>query len=193
MIREPIFEDPASLKSLLQRAEARLAARERLPDLELAMLIEGHRGKALPAAISDYLTQHFRGEIRAVKGPKLQSDAAKDFRFGPADNLYRRVLPIFEYLAKRSKRSTLRRRIENFGPSYQDPTLSPGQRALDYVVEKLKDECGLQTISARRSLANAISERRGKIEDRDFPDDDPNVHPTDEPDSETSEARLVTK
>src|SRR5216683_2063790 len=177
MIREPVFEDPASLKSLMQRAAARLAARERLPDLELAMIIEGHRGKALPPAITDYLTRHFRREIRAVKGPKLQSDAAKDFRFGPADNLYHRALPIFEYLAKRSKRSTLRRRIKNSGPSYQDPTLSPGRRALDYVIEKLRDECGLRTISARRSLANAISERRRKIEDRDFPDDDPNAHP----------------
>ena len=40
MIREPAFEHPASLKSLMQRAAARLAARERLPDLELAMIIE---------------------------------------------------------------------------------------------------------------------------------------------------------
>src|SRR6266404_5937056 len=145
MIREPVFEDPTSLNSLLQRAEARLAARERLPDEELAMIIEGHRGKALPAAITDYLTQHFRGEIRGKKGPKLQSEAAKDFRFGPADNLYSRVLPIFEYLAKRLKRSaSRRRRIDHSGPSYQDPTLSPSLRAYDYVVEHPGDECDLR-------------------------------------------------
>ena len=48
MIREPAFEDPASLKSLMQRAAARLAARERWPDLELAMIIERHRGRVLP-------------------------------------------------------------------------------------------------------------------------------------------------
>ena len=111
MIREPVFEDPASLTSLIQRSAARLAARERLPDLELAMIIEGHRGKALPAVITNYLTQHFRGEIRAVKGPKLQSDAAKDFRFGPADDLYRRVRAIFEYLANRPKRPAFSRRM----------------------------------------------------------------------------------
>jgi hypothetical protein len=186
MIREPVFEDPGSLTSLLQRAKARLAARERLPDLELAMMIEGHRGKALPTAVSDYLTQHFRGEIRAVKGPKLQSDAAKDFRFGPADNLYRRVLPIFEYLAERQKRLVLRRRAAKSASSSQDKT--PSEGALDYVIKKLNDECGLRTLSTRRSLANAISERRRKIEDRDFPDDDPNAHPTDEPDSGTSGA-----
>jgi hypothetical protein len=66
MIREPIFEDPGSLRSLLQRAEARMAARERVPDPDLALIIEKHRGKALPAAITDYLTKHFRGEIRGV-------------------------------------------------------------------------------------------------------------------------------
>jgi hypothetical protein len=95
MISEPVFEDPGSLTSLMQRAEARLAARERVPDLELAMIIEGHRGKARPVVITAYLTQHFRGEIRGIKGPKLQSDAEKDFRFGPAANLYDHVLPIF--------------------------------------------------------------------------------------------------
>src|SRR5258707_1736690 len=94
MIREPVFEDPGSLTSLLQRAEARLAARERLPDLELALIIEKHRGKALPAAITSYLVRHFRREIRGIKGPKLQSDLVKDFRFGPAVNLYDHVLPI---------------------------------------------------------------------------------------------------
>jgi hypothetical protein len=180
MIREPVFEDPASLKSLLQRAEARLAARERLPDLELAMMIEGHRGKALPAAITDYLTQHFRGEIRSKKGPKLQSEAAKDFRFGPADNLYQRVLPLIE---KRPKHPA-------FKAQNQDET--PSERALNYVREKLGNECDLRTISGR-SIANEISKRRRAIEARDFPEDDPNAHPTDERDSETSEARLVTK
>src|SRR3954454_17362003 len=103
MIREPVFLDPGSLTSLLQRARARLAARERLPELELAMIIEKHRGKALPGAITDYLTKHFRGEIRGVKGPKLQSNLTKEFRFGPAANLYDRVLPTFEYLARRRK------------------------------------------------------------------------------------------
>jgi hypothetical protein len=100
MIREPVFEDRGSLKSLLQRAAARLAARERVPDLELALIIEKHRGKALPAAITSYLVRHFRREIRGIKGPKLQSDVVKDFRFGPAVNLYDRVLPIFEYLSR---------------------------------------------------------------------------------------------
>src|SRR5258706_16486044 len=124
MIREPVFEAPTSLKSLLQRAEARLAARQRLPDLELAMIIEGHRGKALPPAITDYLTRHFRGEIRAVKGPKPQSEAVKDFRFGPADDLYHQVLPIFEYLATRPK---YKRRNANSGPGYRDQTLKPSE------------------------------------------------------------------
>jgi len=182
MIREPVFEDPRSLNSLLQRAEARLAARERLPDEELAMIIEGHRGKALPAAITDYLTQHFRGEIRGKRGPKLQSEADKDFRFGPADNLYRRVLPIFEYLAKRSKRSAFRRRIKNSGTGYQDPTLSPSERALIYAKEKMGDECDLRSIS-QRSLANEFSKRHAAIEAREFPEDDPNAHPTDKPGS----------
>jgi hypothetical protein len=182
MIREPVFEDPASLKSLMQRAAARLAARERLPDLELAMIIERHRGTALPGAITDYLTQHFRGEIRAVKGPKPQSDAAKDFRFGPAANLYDQVLPIFEYLAQRRKRQTSRRRNAKTGSGYRDETLKPSERALEYVLEKRPQPDDLGIISAK-SLANAISEWRGKLEDRDFPDDDPNAHPTDEPDS----------
>src|SRR5258708_12832214 len=96
MNHKRICEDPTLLTSLMRSAEARLAARERLPDLELAMIIEGHRGKALPAAITDYLTQHFRGEIRGKKGPKLQSEAAKHFRFRPADNLYQPVLPLIE-------------------------------------------------------------------------------------------------
>jgi hypothetical protein len=182
MIREPVFEDPASLTSLVQRAEARLTARDRLPDLELAMIIEGHRGNALPAAITNYLTQHFRGEIRGIKGPKLQSDADKDFRFGPADNLYRRVLPIFEYLADRHKRLVLKRRVTKNASSSQDQTLTPSKRALAYVIENLKDECGLRTISGR-SLANAISERRRKIQEREFPVDEPDAHPTDEQDS----------
>jgi hypothetical protein len=184
MIREPVFEDPASLESLMQRAAARLAARERLPDLELAMIIEGYQGKILPGAINDYLVQHFRGEIRAVKGPKPQSDAAKDFRFGPAHNLYRRALRIFQYFAKRSERSTLRRRrIVNSGPSYQDPTLSPGDRALNYAKEKLGDEFDLRS---ERSLANEFSKRQRAIEAREFPEDEPNAHPTDEPEPKTS-------
>jgi hypothetical protein len=182
MIREPVFEDPASLTSLVRRAEARLAARERLPDLELAMIIEGHRGKALPAAITDYLTQHFRHQIRGVKGPKLQSDLVKEFRFGPAANLYDRALPIFEYLAQRRKRPTSRRRNAKTGSGYRDKTLKPSERALEYVLEKRPQPDDLGIISAR-SLANAISEWRGKLEDRDFPDDCPNAHPTDEPDS----------
>jgi hypothetical protein len=62
MIREPAFENRRSLKYLLQRAEARMAAGERVPDLELAMIIEQHPGKALPASITAYLTRHFRGE-----------------------------------------------------------------------------------------------------------------------------------
>jgi hypothetical protein len=182
MIREPVFEDPASLKSLMQRAAARLAARERLPDLELAMIIKGHRGKALPGAINDYLVQHFRGEIRAVRGPKLQSDLEKEFRFGPAANFYDHVLPLFEYLAQRRKRPTSRRRNAKTGSGYRDKTLKPSERALEYVLEKRPQPDDLGIISAR-SLANAISEWRGKLEDRDFPDDDPNAHPTDEPDS----------
>ena len=60
-------------------------------------------------------------------------------------------------------------------------TLTPSERALDYVIEKLKDECDLRTLSTPRSLANAISERRRKIEEREFPIDEPNPHPTDDP------------
>ena len=71
------------------------------------------------------------------------------------------------------------------GSGYRDETLTPSERALEYVLEKRPDPDDLGNISTR-SLANAISEWRGKIEDRDFPDDDPNAHPTDEPDSETS-------
>jgi len=185
MISEPVFEDPGSLTSLVQRAEARMAARERVPDPELALIIEKHRGKALPAAITDYLTKHFRGQIRGVKGPKLQSDQVKEFRFGPAAKLYDRVLPICEYLAQRRNRLTCRRRKVKTGSGYRDETLTPSERALEYVLEKRPDPDDLGIISTR-SLANAISEWRGKIEDRDFPDDDPNAHPTDEPDSETS-------
>jgi hypothetical protein len=182
MIREPAFENRRSLKYLLQRAEARMAAGERLLDPELALIIEKHRGKALPAAITDYLTKHFRGEIRGRKGPKLQSDLVKEFRFGPAANLYDQVLPIFEYLAQRRKRLTSRRRNAKTGSGYRDKTLKPSERALEYVLEKRPQPDDLGIISAR-SLANAISEWRGKLEDRDFPDDDPNAHPTDEPDS----------
>ncbi len=183
MIREPVFEAPTSLKSLLQRAEARLAARERLPDLELALIVEGHRGKALPAAITDYLTKHFRGEISAVRGPKPQSELAKEFRFGPADDLYHQVLPIFEYLAKRPK---YKRRRANSGSGYRDQTLKPGERALEYVREKLGDEDNLRTISGR-SLANEFSKRRHRaIEAREFPEDEPNAHPDDEGWTETS-------
>jgi hypothetical protein len=169
----------------MQRAEARLAARERLPDLELAMIIEKHREKALPTAITDYLTKHFRGEIRSVKGPKLQSDVAKEFRFGPAVNLYDRVLPLFEYLAQRRKRVTFRRRNRKTGSGHRDETLTPSERALEYVLENRPQPDNLGIISAR-SLANAITEWRGKLEARDFPDDDPNAHPTDKPDSDTS-------
>jgi hypothetical protein len=185
MIHEPVFQDPGSLRSLLQRAEARLAARERLPDLEVAMIIEKHLGKALPAPISHYLTKHFRGEIKGVKGPKLQSDATKDFRFGPAANLYGRVLPIFEYLAQRRKRVISRRRNTKTGSGYRDETLTPRSRALEYVLENRPEPDDLGSISAR-ALANAISEWHGKLEPRDFPDDDPNAHPTDEPASDTS-------
>jgi hypothetical protein len=185
MIREPVFEDRWSLKSLMQRAEATLAARERLPGSELAMIIEGYRGKPLPVAITDYLTRHFRGEIRGKKGPKLQSDLVKEFRFGPAANLYDQVLPIFAYLARRRKRPTFKRRNANTGKDYRNETLTSSERALEYVLEKRPDPDDLHIISTR-SLANAISEWRGKIEDRDFPDDDPNAHPTDEPDSDTS-------
>ena len=185
MIREPAFEGPASLTSLMQRVKARLGARERLPDLELAIIIEKYRGKALPAAITDYLTKHFRGQIRGVKGPKLQSDLVKEFRFGPAANLYDHVLPIFEYLAQRRKRPTIRPRNVKIGPGYRDETLTPSERALEYVLENRPDPDDLGNISTR-SLANAISEWRGKIEQQEFPTDKPNAHPTDKPDSETS-------
>src|SRR5258707_1423297 len=153
MIREPVFEDPGSLRSLLQRAAARLAARERLPDLELALIIEKHRGKALPAAITSYLVRHFRREIRGIKGPKLQSDLVKEFRFGPAANLYDRVLPIFEYLAQRRKRRTFRRRNPNTGKGYRDETLRSSERALEYVLDNRPEPDDLGIISAR-SLAN---------------------------------------
>jgi hypothetical protein len=163
MNRERLCEDPASLTSLMRTAEARLAARERLSDLDLALIVEGHRGKALPDAITGYLTQHFRGEIRAARGPKPQSDLVKEFRFGPAYVLYGRVLPIFEYLAKRPK---YKRRRANSGLGYRDQTLKPGARALEYVMEKLGDEDNLRTIS-RRSLANEFSKLRHRaIEDR---------------------------
>jgi hypothetical protein len=185
MTREPVFQDPRSLRSLLKRAEARLAAQDRLPDADLAMIIEKHRGKALLAPITDYLTKHFRGEIRGVKGPKLQSDVAKEFRFGPAANLYDHVLPIFEYLAQRRKRVAFRRRNRKPGSGHRDQTLKPSERALEYVLENRPQPDNLGIISAR-SLANAITEWRGKVEARDFPDDDPNAHPTDEPDSDTS-------
>jgi hypothetical protein len=185
MICEPIFEDPNSLVSMLQRAEARRAAGHRIPDIELAMIIEHHREKALPVEITEYLTQHFRGEIRGIKGPKLQSDAEKDFRFGPADNLYRRALPVFEYIAKRRKRLPLKRRITGSAPSPQNEPRTPSDRALDYALNKLKDECDLKTVS-RRSLANAFSERQRKIEGREFPDDELNEHPTDKQEADTS-------
>jgi hypothetical protein len=185
MIREPVFEDRGSLRSLLQRAAARMTAGERVPAPDLALIIEKHRGKALPAAITDYLTKHFRGEIRGRRGPKLQSDEAKEFRFGRAANLYHQVVPIFEYLAQRRKRQTSRRRNAKTGSGYRDQTLTPSERALEYVLDKRPEPDDLGIISAR-SLANAISEWRGKIEDRDFPDDDPNAHPTDEPDADTS-------
>jgi hypothetical protein len=185
MIREPVFEDPNSLVSLLQRAEARRSAGDRIPNIELAKIIEHHREKALPLEITEYLTQHFRGEIKGTKGPKLQSDAVKDFRFGPADNLYRRVLPLFEYLARRQKRLPLKRRVTPSVSNSQNEPRTPSDRALDYALKKLKDECDLQTVSCR-SLANAFSERQRKIEERDFPDDEPNAHPTDELDSGTS-------
>lgn len=175
MISEPVFEDPNSLSSLLQRAEARRAAGGRIPDLELATIIERHRGTELPAAIIEYLAQHFRGEIKSARGPKMQSDAEKDFRFGPADNLYRRALPIFEYLAKRQKRQVSKRRNAARAAN------TPSEHAFDYVIKKLKDECDLGTLSTSRSLANAISERRRKIEEREFPTDQPNSHPTDRP------------
>lgn len=180
MTSEPAFEHPDSPNSLLQRAEARLAKKERLPDLELAQIIEGFRGKALPAVITNYLTRHFRGEIRAVKGPKPQSYADKDFRFGEADNLYRRALPIFEYCAGRRERQVSKRQVKKSTSNLKDEKRTPSERALDYVIESLKDECDLRTISARRSLANAISERRRKIEEREFPIDEPDAHPTDE-------------
>ena len=67
-------------------------------------------------------------------------------------------------------------------PGSQEKALTPSQRALDYVIKKLKDECDLQTVSIR-SLANAISERRGKIEQREFSVDERNEHPTDEPET----------
>jgi hypothetical protein len=136
MIHEPIFEDPNSLISLLQRAEARRAAGDRIPNIELAMIIEHHRGTAFPVAITEYLIQHFRGEIKGTKGPKLQSDAAKDFRFGPADNLYRRALPVFEYFAKRRKRLPLKRRITKSTSSSPNGPRTPSDRAFRLRIEK---------------------------------------------------------
>jgi hypothetical protein len=110
----------------------------------------------------------------------------KEFRFGPAHNLYCHVLPIFEYLAKRPK---YKRRRANSGTGYRDQTLKASERALEYVREKLgadEDEDNLRTISGR-SLANEFSKRRHRaIEAREFPEDDPNAHPTDKPDYETT-------
>ena len=157
-----------------------MAAGERVPDLELAIIIEKHRGRALPAAITDYLTKHFRGEIKVAEGPKLQSDADKDFRFGPAAERYRRVLPAFKYLAKRQKRPSLKRRVPKGGLSLQERALKPSERALQYVIKTLKDERGLRTISNPRSLANEISKRQRAIEKREFSDQERNEHPTDE-------------
>jgi hypothetical protein len=110
----------------------------------------------------------------------------KEFRFGPAANFYDHALPIFEYLAQRRKRRTFKRRKKaNTGVGYRDETLKPSERALKYVLEKRPEPDDLGIISAR-SLANAISKWPRKIENRDFPDDDPNAHPTDESDSDTS-------
>jgi hypothetical protein len=70
MVREPIFEDSNSLVSMLQRAEARRAAGDRIPNIELTTIIERHREKALPVEITEYLIQHFRGEIRGSRVAK---------------------------------------------------------------------------------------------------------------------------
>jgi hypothetical protein len=185
MLHEPGFQNPESLRSLLQRAALTLAAGERLPDAELATIIEKHRGKALPREITDYLAKHFRGEIRARKGPKLQSDAVKDFRFGPAAILYRRALPVFEYLARRRKRVTVRRRKTQTGPGDRSEKLTPSEGALQYVLDNRPEPDDLGNISVR-GLANAISEWKNIGEPTDFPDDNPNAHPTDESDSDTS-------
>lgn len=183
MIHEPIFEDPNSLISLLQRAQATWAAGDRIPDTDLATIIELHSGKALPDAITEYLTQHFRGQIRGRKGPKLQSDLVKEFRFGPAANLYDHYLPVFEYLAQRRKRPACKRYNANTGSGYRDGSLTPGERTLEYVLEKRPDPDDLGNIS-RKSLANAISQWRQKVENRDFRDENPNAHCLDGPSSD---------
>jgi hypothetical protein len=162
MIREPVFEPASSLESLLRRADA-LGKGERIPDLDLAMIIEMHSGKALPATITSYLVRLFRREIRGIKGPKLQSDLVKEFRFGPAANLYDHVLPIFEYLARRRKRLTFRRRNVKTGSGYRDDTLTPSERALEYLLEKRPDPDDLGIISTR-SLASFCREMRFSAE-----------------------------
>jgi hypothetical protein len=182
MISEPVFEHPGSLLSLMQRFEARRDAQERVPALELAMIIEKHSGRALPAAFSDYLTKHFRGEIKGARGRKLQSDATKAFRFGPASEIYYRALPIFAYLAKRRKRPGSKARSTKSVSNPQNGPRTPSAQALDYAVMKSLEEgeCDLRMIS-RKSLANAFSERQRMSEAWEFPDDDdPNRHPTDE-------------
>ena len=83
MISEPVFEDRNSLSSLIQRAEARRAAGDRIPDDELATIIERHRGKELPAAITEYLAQHFRGEIKVASGPRRSLKRKRTFGSGP--------------------------------------------------------------------------------------------------------------
>jgi hypothetical protein len=124
MLHEPVFESPNTLSSLLRRAEARRVAGDRIPDIDLAIIIERHRGKTLPAVITEYLIQHFRGQIKGRKGPKLQSDAVKDFRFGPPANVYDHYLPVFEYLAQRRKRPACKRYNANTGSGYRDGTLT---------------------------------------------------------------------
>jgi len=177
MISEPVFDDPKSLESNLQRATLKLSRGERIPNKVLAAIIEKTNGAALPAFISDYLVKHFSGELKGKKGPKLQSAAIKDFRFGPAAVMYEHVLPVFQYLKKRQGRLPTKSRRSISGKGHKDQTLDPRTRALEYVREKMRKE--RVNLGTNLTLANEISKWRKNIDAVEFPDDDPNRHPTD--------------
>lgn len=160
---EPTTEPVLSV--LLRGARAELESNGFVRPRYLADIFIAGKGSVLPDWLHDHLADLLSGTVRRKVGREEETDAAFDFRFGPAEALYQRALRVFDYRRRKLRRASLRSHRQQ-----AEDERTSSEQALDYVLDAFKKEMNGIT---RRGLANSLSRYRAYDRGRrlDFPDD----------------------
>jgi hypothetical protein len=120
-----------------------------LSDEELATVLEKNPGQPLPAWLREYLVRRLRRQVRKKTGPKPGPGAElKRHELLLARLLYRKALPIFQYLVARRRRAA-----GKAGVTLPRAELAAHEMTLDW----LQVNKGLFSDLDPRSLHNLIS------------------------------------